>query len=346
MNQRGFTRRVLRALVLLFGLISLVCASAQADVFRPAYLELTELGGDRYEVLWKVPAQSEQVALALDVVFPKGTTSVDTPRSAFTGDTLIKRWRIERPGGLIGQAIRIKGKAARATDVIARVERRDGTSQVERLAIERPSFIVQAPAGTSEIAWSYLVLGVEHILGGVDHLLFVLALLLIVRGGRRIFATITAFTLAHSITLGAATLGFVRVPGPPVEAIIALSIVFVAAEVVHERLGRPGITSRVPWLVAFTFGLLHGFGFAGALAEVGLPQKSIPMALLTFNVGVELGQLAFVGAVIAVVVAYRRFVSTRPWAGRIPPRAALIAPYAIGSMAAFWLFVRVAAFWE
>ena len=134
--------------------------------------------------------------------------------------------------------------------------------------------------GTAQVAWSYLVLGVEHILGGVDHLLFVLALLLIVRGGRRIVATITAFTVAHSLTLAAATLGWVHVPGPPVEAMIALSIVFVAAEVVHGLRGRPGLTARAPWVVAFSFGLLHGFGFAGALAEVGLPQTAIPVALL------------------------------------------------------------------
>ena len=136
------------------------------------------------------------------------------------------------------------------------------------------------------------MLGVEHILGGIDHLLFVLALLLIVRGGMRIFATITAFTVAHSITLVAATLGWVHVPGPPVEAMIALSIVFVAAEVVHGLRGKPGLTARAPWVVAFSFGLLHGFGFAGALAEVGLPQKAIPVALLMFNVGVEIGPAA------------------------------------------------------
>ena len=142
------------------------------------------------------------------------------------------------------------------------------------------------------------MLGVEHILGGVDHLLFVLSLLLIVRGFKRIAVTITAFTIAHSLTLAAATLGFVHVPGPPVEASIALSIVFVAAEVVRGRRGTPGLTARAPWVVAFTFGLLHGFGFASALAAVGLPQKAIPLALFTFNVGVEIGQLLFVGAVL------------------------------------------------
>ena len=180
-----------------------------------------------------------------------------------------------------------------------RVERHDGTSQMERLLPQSPQFMVKPSTGTAEVAWSYLVLGVEHILAGIDHLLFVLALLLIVRGGKRILLTITAFTVAHSITLVAATLGWVRVPGPPVEAIIALSIVFVAAEIVHGLRGKPGLTARAPWVVAFTFGLLHGFGFAGALAEVGLPEKAIPVALLMFNVGVEIGQLLFVAVAIA-----------------------------------------------
>ncbi len=182
------------------------------------------------------------------------------------------------------------------------------------------------------------MLGVEHILGGVDHLLFVLALLLIVRGGRRILFTITAFTAAHSITLVAATLGWVRVPGPPVEAMIALSIVFVAAEIIHGLRGRLGLTARAPWVVAFSFGLLHGFGFAGALAEVGLPQQAIPVALLTFNIGVEIGQLIFV----ALVLAVRAFIArlALPSAAWLP----YAVPYAIGSVAMFWVIERIGAF--
>jgi hypothetical protein len=169
-------------------------------------------------------------------------------------------------------------------------------------------------------------------------LLFVLSLLLIVRGFKRIAVTITAFTLAHSITLAAATLGFVHVPGPPVEAAIALSIVFVAAEVVRGLRGAPGLTARAPWLVAFTFGLLHGFGFASALAEVGLPQKAIPIALFTFNVGVELGQLLFVAAIAAVVALCARLPA------RLPRWSTWVPPYAIGVVAMFWVAERVAAF--
>jgi len=299
-------------------LVGLASVPAQADVFRPAYLELREAGDDRYDVLWKVPALGESARLAAQVRFPDGTQAITEPRGLLAGGAWVERWQVRREGGLVGQVVRIDGLLGGVTDVIVRVERLDGTSQVERLLPERPSFTVAAPTGTGEVAWSYLLLGVGHILGGVDHLLFVLSLLLIVRGGRRIFATITAFTVAHSLTLAAATLGWVHVPGPPVEATIALSIVFVAGEVVHGLRGRPGLTARAPWLVAFSFGLLHGLGFAGALAEVGLPQKAIPLALLTFNVGVELGQLAFVAAVLVLGAL----------AGRVPVRLPVWAPWA------------------
>lgn len=319
-----------------------LAAGAHADIFRPAYLELREAGPDadgraRYDVTWKVPALGES-RLAVRVRFPPGTVALTQPRGVLVDNAHLERWRIARAGGLTGQQVGIEGIAAGVTDVIVRVERTDGTSQVERLLPQSPQFTVKGPTRTGEVAWSYLVLGVEHILGGVDHLLFVLALLLIVRGGARLVATITAFTLAHSITLVAATLGYVRVPGPPVEAVIALSIVFVAAEILRGQRGQPGLTAQAPWLVAFCFGLLHGLGFAGALAEVGLPQGAIPTALLMFNVGVEVGQLAFVAAALAV----RALLARLPHAGyRWMPYA---APYAIGSVAMFWVIERVGAF--
>jgi hydrogenase/urease accessory protein HupE len=310
---------------------------ALADIFRPAYLELRESAPGRYDVLWKVPALGDR-RLAAEVTFPQGVRNVTEPQGYFEGGAYLERWQVAREGGLTGQAIAIKGLAGGVTDVIVRVERADGTSQMERLLPENPRFTVEPPAGTGEVAWSYLVLGVEHILGGIDHLLFVLALLLIVRGGRRIVLTVTAFTVAHSVTLVAATLGWVQVAGPPVEAMIALSIVFVASEIVHGLQGRPGLTARAPWVVAFSFGLLHGFGFAGALAEVGLPQKAIPVALLMFNVGVELGQLMFVGfALVAGALLARLPALRRPWAD-------YALPYAIGTVAMFWVIERVAAF--
>ena len=310
---------------------------AQADIFRPAYLELRETGPDTYAVFWKLPALGDR-RLRAEVRFPAGTQVLGERAGRFEGGAYIGRWQVARAGGLTGEEISIDGVLGGVTDVIVRIERADGSSQLERLLPENARFTVVVPAGTGEIAGSYLVLGVEHILGGIDHLLFVLALLLVVRGGRRIILTVTAFTVAHSMTLAAATLGWVHVSGPPVEAMIALSIVFVAAEVVHGLQGRPGITARAPWVVAFAFGLLHGFGFAGALAEVGLPQQAIPVALLMFNVGVELGQLTFVTVALAVGALLARL----PWPRR--PWMDYAVPYAIGSVAMFWVIERIGAF--
>lgn len=312
--------------------------TAAADIFQPAYLEIRETGGDQYDVLWKVPALGDNQRLAAYVRFPDGTENITEPNPFISNGAWVERWKIRHDGGLVGKTVSIEGSASGVSDIIARVERLDGSSQVERLEIGAPTFEVRPPAGTGEIAWSYTVLGVEHILGGIDHLLFVLALLLIVRGGKRIVATITAFTIAHSITLVAATVGLLQVPGPPVEAIIALSIVFVAAEVIHGLRGKPGLTARAPWLVAFSFGLLHGFGFAGALSEVGLPQTAIPVALLMFNVGVEIGQLVFVAVVLSAGALVGRFLArSMEWA--MP-----LAAYAIGSVAALWTIERVLSF--
>jgi len=333
------TARARRLCVGAAALVCLVaCASASADVFRPAYLELRELDAERYDVLLKVPAQSDDLRLALEVRFPEGTAEITPRRGQYLDGAHVSRWRIEREGGLVGTTVEIVGRAAGVTDVLARVERRDGTSQVESFPPGRAAFTIEPPLGLAQTAVTYLKLGIEHILGGVDHLLFVLSLLLIVRGFKRIAVTITAFTLAHSLTLAAATLGFVAVPGPPVEAAIALSIVFVAAEVVRGLRGKPGLTAHAPWVVAFSFGLLHGFGFAGALAEVGLPQRAIPLALFTFNVGVEIGQLLFVVAMLAAGALLLRVPVRRPrW-------TAWVAPYAIGTVAMFWVAERVASF--
>jgi hydrogenase/urease accessory protein HupE len=205
-----------------------------------------------------------------------------------------------------------------------------------------PRFVVTASPGAFEVVRTYTALGIEHILTGFDHLLFVLALVLLVHGVRRLIATVTAFTLAHSLTLVAATLGWMEVAGPPVEAAIALSIVFVAAEIVRSRQGRAGMTQHYPWAVAFVFGLLHGLGFASALAEVGLPQSAVPTALLFFNVGVELGQLVFIAVVLGVIAAARRLgrrsaAPKPPWLWRLPP-------YVIGGSASYWMLERLAAF--
>ena len=220
-----------------------------------------------------------------------------------------------------------------------RLDHVNGTTQVARLTPATPSFVVKATPSWLHVAGTYLHLGVEHILLGLDHLLFVLALLLLVEGGRRLLGTVTAFTAAHSLTLAAATLGLGHMPQQSVEAIIALSIVFIAAEIVHSRQGRSGLTARRPWVVAFIFGLLHGLGFAGALREVGLPEQSIPLALFFFNVGIEVGQLLFISAALAIGALLRRLVVACPvWVRQLPA-------YGIGTIAAYWTLERVAGFW-
>jgi len=311
--------------------------AAEAHELRAAYLELHELSPDRWSVLWKVPARDElrlSIAPRFDErCHPEGATV--TYKQA---DAWADRWVLLCHAGLAGSTIRIERLDGTSTDVLVRVVRADGSIQTGRATPSAPTFTVETSPGRWEVAATYLKLGVEHILGGADHLLFVFGLLLLVSGWRRLVGTITAFTVAHSLTLAGATLGWVHVPQGPVEAVIALSIVFVAAEVVHSREGRPGLAKRWPWLVAFIFGLLHGFGFAGALRDVGLPSHAIPVALLFFNIGVELGQLVFVLAVVLLGRLLRKpLARLPPWAWRLPT-------YAIGIVACFWVLDRLSRF--
>ena len=330
-----------RALPLLLAVVLAAAAGgASAHEMRPAYLELRQIGPETYDVLWKVPARGEGQRFGLHARLPEGCTEVTPPRGSTAGGAFIERWSVQCAGGLTGGTVRIDGLSSTLTDVLARVERSDGTVQVTRLMPSSPSFVAEAAPGPARVAATYLHLGVEHILLGFDHLLFVLALVLIVSGGRRLVMTITAFTVAHSITLTLATLGVVHVPGPPVEATIALSILLLACELVRLQRGRPGLTAGRPWLVAFSFGLLHGFGFAGALTEIGLPSGDVPLALLAFNVGVELGQLAFIAVALGTLALTAR-VGLPAVVGR---RASTAATYAIGTLAAFWFFERLAGF--
>lgn len=332
---------MLARLLVLLTVLGVVVPCA-ADEFRPAYLLLRQVDAGTYDVLWKVPALDETTTLNVRPVFPEGTRSLAPMRSSFATGAAVQRWRIAVAGGLAGKAIEFQGLSASPIDVLVRVERADATVQLARVLPVEPRFVASASPGPFEVVQTYTVLGIEHILTGFDHLLFVLALVLLVDTTRRLVAAVTAFTVAHSLTLFAATLGWVHVPGRPVEAMIALSIVFVASEIVHGRQGRPGMTERYPWTVAFGFGLLHGLGFAGALAQVGLPQASIPSALFSFNVGVEIGQLLFIAAVLATTAVGHRVsrwsrLSAPGWLWRVPP-------YAIGGLASFWVVQRVAAF--
>jgi hydrogenase/urease accessory protein HupE len=315
---------------------------------RPAYLELREQSPGAFDVLWKTPARGDE-RLAIDPRLPARCR--DGPHVGRIADgAWVERWRTTCTGGLAGGTIAVDGLAATRTDALVRIEWAGGASATARLAPDSASFPVAGAAGRGQVLGTYLALGVEHILLGADHLLFVLALLFLVSSGRRLVATITAFTAAHSLTLSAAVLGWVHVPQVPVEAVIALSIVFVVAEVARGARGAaPDLARRSPWIVAFAFGLLHGFGFAGALRELGLPAHAIPLALFSFNVGVELGQLAFVTAALALLAAAarvagrtRRVIDT--WG--IADALALPASYAMGPLAAFWLIERTARFWH
>lgn len=329
--------RTLAAFVL--GLLLLLPGPAAAHEVRPAYLELRQTAPDTWEVLFKVPALGDDRRLGLHLGLPESCAPLVPPRATVIRGAVVERHTLR---GLAGGTVRVDGLASTVIDVLVRVEPLDGPARVDRLTPDRNTFVVASPGeAATHVAGTYLELGVEHILLGVDHLLFVLALVLLVKGWKRLVGTLTAFTLAHSLTLGAATLGWVQVPVPPVEAVIALSILFVACEIVHGHQGRPGWTARRPWTVAFAFGLLHGLGFASALREVGLPPGDVPLALLFFNVGVEAGQLLFVACVTALIAllarALHRFL--------LPPAAwELPAAYGIGAVSAFWVLERTASF--
>jgi len=308
-------------------------ATTEGHALQPAYLEIRPVEAGIYAVVWKTPAAGGG-PMPIVARLPEGCKESTPPRPVWDGTAYVARWTAHCVGGLAGGAVTIDGLTSTQTDVLLRIEQEKGGAQTARLTPTAPSFVITAAPGTFDVAHTYLALGIKHILMGIDHLLFVLGLLILVSNRRRLVWTISAFTAAHSITLAAATLGYVRVAPAPVEAVIALSIVFVATEIVHTRQGRPGMTERWPWVVSFAFGLLHGFGFAGALAEIGLPEHAIPLALFFFNVGVEVGQLMFVAVVLTFMAAWRRIEAPLPdWAWRVPA-------YAIGSLAAYWTIER------
>ena len=324
---------------LLLGLLA-VGSAAGAHEVRPAYLQLEETAPGRYTVLWRTPVLSG-MRLPVALKLPDDVREVGEPVvQELPGSRLERRVIDAGEAGLAGKRIEFPGLQATITDVLVRVSLLDGTRGARLVRPSEPWIEIAAASGPLAVAGAYLAHGVEHILLGFDHLLFVLALILIVRSLRVLLMTITAFTLAHSITLALATLGVLHVPGPPVEAMIALSILLLACEILRMQRGQPSATARWPWLVAFAFGLLHGFGFAGALSELGLPEGDVPLALFAFNVGVELGQLAFIAAVLFVLAVARRVHVLAALEKRALPAAA----YAIGILAAFWFFERLAGF--
>jgi hydrogenase/urease accessory protein HupE len=313
--------------------ICLACSSARAHEVRPAYLEIRESDHDVYGITWKQPTLA-QARIAIDPELPATCTQLAERRVDAAAAALVARWRVRCAGGLHGKAIRIAGLERTLTSAFIRVELADGRVLAGAVRGADPVFQV---ADAQPHSSAYLLLGVEHILKGIDHVFFVIGLILLVPAFWKLVQALTAFTVAHSITLGAAATGLAGLPQRPVEVVIALSILVVGYEIVRAARGRTGLTSAIPWAVAFGFGLLHGFGFAGALAEVGLPRDAQLGALLLFNLGVEAGQLA----IVAVALPIAWWARTRSPSFR--SRFELGAGYALGGAASFWLIERVAA---
>ena len=325
----------MKAAILLAVLGILVPATAAAHEVRPGYLELRETSPDVFRVLWKKPARGDLI-LKIDPVFSTGCVVVGIGSEDVRGGAYVARATLECDSGIRGETIEIAGLETTLTDVLVRVYYADGQQETHLVQPNDTSVVIGGPSGTLQRMFAYTRLGIEHIALGIDHLLFVLGLLLIVSSWTMLLKTVTAFTLAHSITLGIATLGFARVPELPLNAVIALSILFLGPEIVRVWRGETSFTIRHPWVVAFAFGLLHGFGFASGLTAMGLPQNEIPLALLFFNVGVELGQLAFVFLVLGLARSFR--VLEIRW----PRRSELVPGYTVGSLGALWFIERTA----
>ncbi len=321
-----------RALVAIVALV-LGASAARAHEARPGFLELRETGPETYSFLWKKPTGGE-VEIQIAPKVPEGCGLTTPDRQVMTPGAMIVRGTLTCAGGLAGKTISIVGLEATITDVLVRLHHADGRLESHLLRPQTPSVTLGGITTAGERALGYVQLGVQHILLGVDHLLFVLGLMLIVSDRWTLVKTITSFTVAHSITLAIATLGYASAPLPPLNAAIALSILFLGPEIVRTWRGETSFTIRHPWVVAFAFGLLHGFGFASGLAAMGLPKAEIPLALLLFNVGVEIGQVAFV---LLVILLERSF---RVLEVRWPRLVEHLPGYAVGSLGAYWTIQR------
>jgi len=319
-----------------FFVLLLLSHSVSADEMRPAFLELTQQDETSYKVLWKKPTQGEaQKALKLEPLFPESAQLKGIKKITRTGNATLESYVIEDDVALIGKTIKIIGLEATSSDVLVRIHYLDGATEFIRVLPEKPNFTLTHQSGFYNMASTYLLLGVGHILEGFDHLLFVLALLLLVANIKTLIWTITAFTVAHTITLMLASLDLIHLSSRAVEATIALSIIFVAAEVVYAMRGREHLTKKYPWLIAFGFGLIHGLGFAEALKEIGLPQNEIVPSLIFFNVGVEIGQLLFVSAVLLFAWIFKSLIEKHVYIYKMG------LTYIIGIIATLWFFERV-----
>jgi len=321
-----------------FFLTLLTTLSLQAHEVRPARLQINQDTDTTYNVFWKLPAIKLGV-LKLKPVFEFDHEVINRKPNRDLGDAYIESWTIKTTQPLDGARISIEGLANTITDVFVSYTSIDGESTTTIVRPEEPFFQIAETRSKFDIIKDFVILGVEHIWLGYDHLLFVLCLVWLITGLGKLLKTITAFTLAHSITLCASALGYMALPGPPVEAVIALSIVFLTVEIIRHQHGEEVYTSKYPWSVALVFGLLHGFGFAGALSEIGLPESAKAISLFGFNLGVEIGQVIFILIIIALVKVMNTLIKK-------PPRGMSTSIiYAIGSLAAFWLIERVVGFW-
>ena len=329
--------RALRRLLACVATLLLVAAPLAAHELQPGFLDLRETSPGKYDVLWKLPSLgSSDARMPLMPVFPESCRQLGEARSDRAGTAWVFTARLECEGGLAGQTLAVEGLEAFVTDVLVRVQHADGSVETHVLKAVQPQVTLRSAGDTRRGVGAYLYLGIEHILLGIDHLLFVLGLLLIVRDRWMLVKTVTAFTVAHSITLAIATFGIASIAPAPLNAAIALSILFLGPEIVRRWRGESSFTIRHPWVVAFAFGLLHGFGFASGLAALGLPKGEIPLALLLFNVGVEIGQLAFVLLILLLERAFR--LLQIHW----PVLIARLPGYVVGSLGAFWTIQRVA----
>jgi len=336
----------MRMVLRIFGLLALCfgfAPGALAHALQPGYLQVSSLSAQQVKAVWRVPDVSGR-PMAVSARLPSQCTSRDAPPPDFDGQAWIVTWVADCPDGLTGGEISVFGLEQQQTDVLIRFPGPDGSVRSARLTPDRTSFVIPSDPGAFDVLITYVPLGFDHILEGFDHLLFVLALLLLIPDMRRLVGAITAFTVAHSITMAASTLGWMTLPGAPVETVIALSIIFLAAELAKRDGTGNRLSETYPWLVAFAFGLLHGFGFAGALREIGVPETDVPLALMSFNLGVELGQLLFIATALAVHAILIRLL---PKGGRMiltGATASLAVAYGIGSVASFWFIERLSGF--
>jgi hydrogenase/urease accessory protein HupE len=320
--------------MLLLSLVTGTSAGVYAHESQPGTLELRQVAQDRYEVIWRAPIYYGRPHPAR-LELPGSWKTVVEPTERMLSDSLVFRSVVTvGDKGVEGSIIRFPGLEGTITDVFVRMNRLDGTTLTAVVRPTKPYAQLRGERTWYTTAGEYLLLGFHHILQGIDHLLFVLGLLLIVNGRMMLLKTISAFTAAHSITLAIATLGYARAPLPPLNAAIALSILFLGPEIVRTWRGETSLTIRYPWIVAFLFGLLHGFGFASGLSTTGMPKAELPLALLFFNVGVELGQLVFVFTALALVRSFKVLEVRWPrWAEALPG-------YAVGSLGAYWTIQR------